>query len=70
MALLILDEKCLVMHHENFSLSSTQTQQVIIRDQWQYLQLIHDFKFYCVLIVLKIGQPKPLANRILDFLNY
>ena len=40
MALLIPDEKCLVLHHENFSLSSKQMLQAIIRDLWRHLQLI------------------------------
>ena len=39
MALLITNEKCLLMHHKNFSLSSKQTQQAIIRDQWRHLIL-------------------------------
>ena len=41
MALLIPDEKCLVLHHKDFSLSSKQTLQAIIRDQWRHLPLIH-----------------------------
>jgi len=40
MALLILDEKCLVLHLENFSLSCKQTQHAIIQDKWHHLQLI------------------------------
>ena len=40
MALLILDEKSLGLHRENFSLSSLQMQQAIIWDQWRHLQLI------------------------------
>jgi len=40
MALLIPDGKCLILHYENFSLSSKQMQQAIICDQWRHLQLI------------------------------
>ena len=48
MALLIPDGKCLMLHHQNFSLSSNQTLQAISRDQWRHLQLIQP---HCTVII-------------------
>ena len=45
MALLIPDEKFLVLHHKNLSLNSKQMQQAIILDQWRHLQLMQPYYF-------------------------
>ena len=55
MALLIPDEKCCMLHHETFSLSSKQTQQALIRNQWCHLQLIQP---HCLL-----GKPMEVKSK-------